>query len=286
MLSFKYFTDVFIPIGIIFQYFMLHLLRLKLYKQGKTIILMTEVISIVSGKGGVGKTTIVANLAVTLTKQNKKVLVIDGNVSGPNLAMHLGIPLHYPTSLNDVLKEEAFVTQAIYKHVSGFSLIPASLTELNKAKVSFKDILFYLVGDYDYILIDAAAGINEEVEAAVEVADKVLIITNPELPALANAALTKKRVDEKGKAVLGVVLNKVRNEKYELSREDVENFLQLPVLSSIIDEKVVRESIALRKPVTTFKPLSRSARAINSLSYKIMGEKQPSFWDKVSSFLR
>ena len=77
---------------------------------------MTEIISIISGKGGVGKTTLVSNLAVSLTKTNAKVLVIDGNVTGANLGIHLGVPSVYPVSLNDVLNKNAFITQAIYRH--------------------------------------------------------------------------------------------------------------------------------------------------------------------------
>ncbi|MCK5452598.1 MAG: AAA family ATPase, partial [Candidatus Aenigmarchaeota archaeon] len=91
---------------------------------------MTEIISVVSGKGGVGKTTLVSNLAVALTKLGGKVLVIDGNVSGANLGIHLGVPSVYPVSLNDVLHKDAFITQAIYRHASGFNIIPASLNAL------------------------------------------------------------------------------------------------------------------------------------------------------------
>ena len=90
---------------------------------------MTRILSVVSGKGGVGKTTLVSNISASLVKAGKNVLVIDGNVTGSNLHIHLGIEAtDNMITLNDVLEDKAFITQAIYRHPLGFSIIPASLS--------------------------------------------------------------------------------------------------------------------------------------------------------------
>ena len=86
---------------------------------------MEKIIGIVSGKGGVGKTTFTANIGAALAGMDQKVLVIDGNLSGANLGLHLGLSNFYPFSLNNVLRGEVSLNHAIYKHPLGFDIIPA-----------------------------------------------------------------------------------------------------------------------------------------------------------------
>lgn len=82
---------------------------------------MTRIISVLSGKGGVGKTTLVSNLGASLVKRGKNVIIIDGNVTAPNLSLHLGIPF-YPITLHDVLKNKVPIESAIFHHESGLKL--------------------------------------------------------------------------------------------------------------------------------------------------------------------
>lgn len=236
---------------------------------------MTEVVAVISGKGGVGKTLVVSNLAVALTGLGRKVLVIDGNVTGPNLGLHLGVRDLSPVSLNDVLRHETFVTQAVYRHPSGFSLIPASLAELGADMAGFKHLFYELLGDYDFILVDAAAGVGGEVEAAVEAADKILLITSPELPSVANTALAKKLAELHGKPIAGVAVNMVRGERHELKAGDIEDFLRLPIVSRIPEHPRVREAIAMGRPVLEHKPRSASSFEFERLARLLAGEEMP-----------
>ncbi|MBW6451406.1 MAG: P-loop NTPase [DPANN group archaeon] len=244
---------------------------------------MTEIISIVSGKGGVGKTTLVSNLAISLTDMKQNVLVIDGNVTGANLGLHLGVPIVVPISLNDVFDGNAIITQAIYKNASGFSIIPASLTSLNTDLSQLKFVIFNLLGNYDYILIDAAAGADDEVRAAIQASDKSIIITNPELPAVTNATLVKKFVIDNGKEVIGVVINRKRNEKYELKNEDIEKFLELPIIGNIQEYSKVRESIAFGIPIVKHKPYSEPTNSIKNIA-RIMLNEEPVNRDLITRF--
>ncbi len=236
---------------------------------------MTDIISVISGKGGVGKTTVVSNLGCALAKRGKKVLVIDGNVTGASLALHLGVPDMHPTSLNDVLENKAFLTQAIYNHPSGFLVIPAKLNDLEANLGGLEKHLGGLVGTNDVILIDAAAGVSEEVEAAVNVSDKVLIVTNPEHAAVLNALTAKKLAQKKGKDILGIALNNVRGEKHELTCDQIEALLEVPIIAKIPHQWKVLSAISKRQPFVETAPKSAATKAIHDLSYTITGETVP-----------
>ncbi len=236
---------------------------------------MAEIISVVSGKGGVGKTTLVSNLAVALTKINRNVLVIDGNVSGANLGIHLGVPSVYPVSLNDVLHKNAFITQAIYRHASGFNIIPASLSALGANSQRLKHTLYDILGDYDIILIDASAGVNKEMRSALEASDSCIIITNPELPALSNALLAKKEAIKLNIPIKGIVINKSTEQKYEVKDKDIIDFIELPMLGKIKDHRKVKESIAIGKPILEHRPHNTSSHNIREIAHKISGIEPP-----------
>ena len=125
---------------------------------------MAKIISVISGKGGVGKTTTVSNLGAALVSKGKEVIVIDGNVTTPNLSLHLGIPF-YPLTLHDVLKKKIPITSAIYEHPSGLKIIPASLSVDAMKGVSMEKMenaLWSLLGSADIILVDSAAGLGRE----------------------------------------------------------------------------------------------------------------------------
>ncbi|MFB6190618.1 MAG: AAA family ATPase, partial [Candidatus Nanohaloarchaea archaeon] len=118
---------------------------------------MTRVISVVSGKGGTGKTTMTANIGTALAQQGEDVLLIDGNFSGANMAQHFGLGFQ-DVSLNDVLEGEAYITQAVSKHPAGVSVLPASVLEFNAQPENLKHSIVEFLGDKDFVFIDAAAG--------------------------------------------------------------------------------------------------------------------------------
>ncbi len=248
---------------------------------------MTKIIAVVSGKGGVGKTTIVSNLAAAMSINNKNVLVIDGNVSGPNLAIHLGIPEVPPISLNDVVKNHAYIMQAIYQHPLGFKVIPASMAELEAELGGLKQHLSRLLGVYDVILIDSAPGVNEEVRASIEVADEVLIVTNPEMPAVKNALMVKELAEQMGKPMAGVIVNIVRNEKHELSMDEIEHALQARVIGKVKEHSKVREAISHGVPVVVHAPRVHVSREIKRIAHHLLDEEPPreSLIEKITSFL-
>ncbi|MBU3896311.1 MAG: cell division ATPase MinD [Nanoarchaeota archaeon] len=252
---------------------------------------MTRIVTVISGKGGVGKTTTVTNLGMSLMKQGLNVIIIDANVTTPNLSLHLGIPF-YPVTLHDVLKGDADPNQAIYEHPSGLRIIPASLrteelAETNIGKLN--RVLFNLLGKSDIIIIDAAAGLGKEALAAVNVADELIIVTNPELPAVTDALKTVKVAEQFGTKILGVVLNRYRGLKHEMVIEDIQHMLEVPILSIIPEDIAVPRSIASKIPVVHFSPTSKSARAFNKLAANISGtefvEKQGNIIERLFGWM-
>ncbi|MCD6477826.1 MAG: cell division ATPase MinD [Candidatus Aenigmarchaeota archaeon] len=253
---------------------------------------MARVVTLVSGKGGVGKTTISSNLGVILNSLGKKTIIVDGNITTPNLSFHLGVPL-YPVTLHDVLKGKANIKDALYIHPSGLGLIPGGigiddLEDIDLSKLP--NSLRKLDNDADIILLDGAAGLGKEALKSIEVADDVIIITNPDLPSVTEALKVKKISEEYGKNVVGVIVNRVKRNKAELTSEEIENMLELPILGKIPEDPTVIKSIHMKMPVVNFSPYSPSSMAIRKLGADLVGEEfrmgGVGFFQKLINWLR
>src|SRR3989338_9181142 len=139
---------------------------------------MAKLITITSGKGGVGKTTTAINLGAALNAFGKDVIILDANLTTPNIGLHLGAPI-VPISLNHVLLGKAKIIDAIYEHESGTKIVPSSLSirELRRLEHGkLKDVGRRLRRMADFILYDSAAGLGEEALAAIESADELIIV--------------------------------------------------------------------------------------------------------------
>ena len=236
---------------------------------------MTRKIAIIGGKGGVGKTTITSNLAYALTELGEDVIAIDGNMTTPNLGMHVGMHLAQKT-LHDVLKGDTKLARALYHHPFGFKLIPASisvdaLTGTDPEKLA--TVTFYLTGRADYILIDCAAGLGREAVSAIDAVDEILLITNPDLPSVTDALKTASIAKRMGKDIIGVVVNRRKRKEHELSLKEIKELLELPVISQIPEDKLIAESIAAKQPIIEYAPGSDAAIEINRLAHKMTGRR-------------
>ena len=243
----------------------------------------TKITSILSGKGGVGKTTLTFNLGTALTDLGKNVLIIDGNLTTPNLGIHAGIPL-YPTSLHDVLKGKVDIYEVMHILPTGLKIIPASIN-INDLKGVEPELLAStlkdLTGKLDFVLIDGAPGLGKEALSVLKSSNEVIGITTPELPALTDLLKSIRIVEEYKKEYLGNVINMVRNKKYEPKKDHITTLLEdVPILEVIPHDEHVKYALAKRMPVVHHKPNSRASLKIKSLAAKLTGKEIKIPWYK------
>ncbi len=236
---------------------------------------MTKFIVIASSKGGVGKTTTAINLGTALTVFGREVIIVDCNISTPNVSLYLGAP-NVPITLHDVLNRNKKITDALYMHSHGLKIVPASPSVKNKGKIDYKKLtklIKNLSGMADFIIMDSSAGINDESISAIKMGDEILVVSTPELPAVCDALRTIKTAKEHKKKVSGVILTRVYEDELELTKKDVETLLETPVVGIIPEDETIREAVKMKSPVTHSHPNSPSSLGYKQLAAELLGEK-------------
>lgn len=234
---------------------------------------MGRIIAIVSGKGGVGKTTTAINLGAALNKLGKDVVVVDVNLNTPNIGIHLGAPI-VPITLNNVLKGKANITDAIYEHVSGTKIIPSSLsvkeiTNFNTKKIP--TIIKQLKDMTDFVVLDSAAGFSEEAIATMDAGEEIIVVTNPEMPSVTDALKAIKVAKERGKEVKGIIVTRHRNENYEMSLASIKSMLEAPIIGLIPEDPAVKKALNRRDAVVHVYPKSKVSKKYIEIAKKIIG---------------
>lgn len=239
---------------------------------------MRRTIGVVSGKGGVGKTTLVANLSLALHGMGENVIAVDGNLGTANLSLHFGL-VHFPITLHDVLEGGADVGQAIYTHNTGLRIIPSSLS-LRYSKSSGKR-LKDIVGSLDGMtLIDSSPGLHDQSIDTINACDEVLVIATPEASSLTDAMKVITVAREMEKKLLGVIINRSRGKKHEFTGEEVSAALGLPVIGTIPEDGLVRESAFCGMPLVLYNPFAKASMAFKTIAASLVGKtyRPPPLW--------
>lgn len=234
---------------------------------------MSKVYAIISGKGGVGKTTTAINLGTSLNHLGEDVIIVDANLTTPNVGIHLGAPI-VPVTINHALKNKAKFEEAIYEHESGTKVMPASLSLKETEKIDYKELselMNKLRKITSYIFIDSAAGLGEEARSAIQASDEIIIVTNPEISAVTDALKTIKLAEEKNKPVTGFILTRYRGKAPEMSITNIGEMLEVPLLGIIPEDDAVRESQAMKNAVIYTHPKSIAARNYINTGRRILG---------------
>ena len=234
---------------------------------------MSRLITIASGKGGVGKTTTSINLRTALNYFGKDVIIVDANLTTPNIGLHLGAPI-VPISLNHILNGKAKISDAIYEHESGTKIIPSSLSindlkNLNHSKL--KEVGRKLRKMADIVIYDCAAGLGEEALAAMDASDEIIIVTNPEVPAVTDALKTAKMIEQMGKNVKGVIVTRVRKSKTEMPISNISEMLELPILGVVPEDDKVQAALAIKEALIHAYPKSKAAKEYKKIAAKLIG---------------
>jgi septum site-determining protein MinD len=245
-------------------------------------LMSAKIVTITSGKGGVGKTTAIANIAVALASNGAKVCCIDGDIGLRNLDVVLGLENRIVYDIVDVIEGRCRLRQAMIrdKRFPELFLIPASQTR-DKSAVSPSDMVRLgdeLRNEVDWVLIDSPAGIERGFRNAIAAADQVLVITNPEVSAVRDAdrVIGLLEAEEKGSPFLIINRlnpNMVKNHDM-LSVEDVIDLLAIRLIGVVPEDETVIMGTNRGAPIA-LEAKSEAGQAFRNIGQRLMGQDVP-----------
>ena len=260
-----------------------------------------KVITVTSGKGGVGKTTATANLGAALASLGHKVVCIDGDIGLRNLDVVLGLENRIVYDLVDVVEGRCRLRQAMIrdKRLPDLFLIPAAQTR-DKSAVSPSDMVNLadeLRPDYDWIFIDSPAGIERGFRNAVAPADIVLVVTNPEVSAVRDADRIIGLVEAEEKGPARLLINRIKPEMVRrgdmLAVNDILELLAVELIGLVPDDEDVLMSTNRGTPVV-LDGKSKAGQAFRNVARRLIGEEVPfmqldeasGFFNRISRLIR
>lgn len=241
-----------------------------------------KVVTITSGKGGVGKTTATANLAVALASIGQKVVCIDGDIGLRNLDVVLGLENRIVFDLVDVVEGRCRLRQAMIrdKRLPELFLIPAAQTR-DKSAVSPSDMVRLcedLRPEFDWILIDSPAGIERGFRNCLAPADIILVVTNPEVSAVRDADRIVGLVEAEEKGPARLIINRLNPAMTKrgdmITANDVLELLAIELIGVIPEDENVIISTNRGQPIA-LDPKTKAGQAFHNIARRLMGEQVP-----------
>ena len=248
---------------------------------------MGNIIAIISGKGGVGKTTTTANLGIGIALQNKKCIILDFDIGQRNLDLTLGLENRVVYNMIEVMDGEVKLKQALIKCKVSENLffLAASQTKdksvLESSKV--KKLLDEIKDDYDYILLDAPAGIESGYEHTIEFADTAIVVVNPDISSIRDADRAIGILDSKSQKVKDgqdiakyliinrIDINLIKKGKM-LKSDDILDILDIKLIGKVPEDNNMINSLNKGKPII-LNPKSKAGQAYSRISSRILGKK-------------
>lgn len=243
---------------------------------------MGEAIVVTSGKGGVGKTTTSANLGTALALLGRKVCMVDTDIGLRNLDVVMGLENRIIYDLVDVAEGRCRLNQALVKdkRFDELYMLPAAQTK-DKHDVTpeqVRKIVEDLKPDYDYVIIDCPAGIEQGFDNAVAGADQAIVVTTPENAAVRDADRVIGILEQRGFKSPKLIINRIRPNMLKsgdmLEIDDICQVLAIDLIGIVPDDEVVIKSANLGEP-TVMNPSSRAAIAYRNVARRILGETVP-----------
>lgn len=242
---------------------------------------MSEVIVITSGKGGVGKTTTTANVGTGLAKLGYSVVLIDTDIGLRNLDVVMGLENRIVYNLVDVIEGNCRIKQALIKDkkYSNLFLLPSAQTR-DKTSVSpeqMKKLTDELREEFDYIILDCPAGIEQGFKNAIAGADRALIVTTPEVSAIRDADRIIGLLEANEVSKLELVINRIRMDMVKrgdmMSQEDVVDILAIDLIGIVPDDENIVIATNQGEPLVGTECLA--GKAYMNICKRILGEKVP-----------
>jgi len=243
---------------------------------------MSEVIVITSGKGGVGKTTTTANLGVGLAMRGKKVVLVDTDTGLRNLDLLLGLENRIMYDLIDVTEGRVPYRKALVRHkkYESLFLLPTSQVK-DKMAVNPQqliDLCNEMRKEYDYILIDCPAGIEQGFKTAIAGADCAIVVTMPEISAVRDADKIIGELGRAEKSNIKLIVNRIRPQMVRkgemLDMDDINDILSIECIGQVPDDEMVVTSTNRGEPVVS-SDSSQAGQAYRNVVGRICGEDIP-----------
>ena len=243
---------------------------------------MGEVIVITSGKGGVGKTTAAANLGTGLALQGKKVVLIDSDIGLRNLDVVMGLENRIVYDLVDVTEGACRLKQALIrdKRHETLYLLPAAQTR-NKNAVSpeqMKQLCQDLRQDFDFVIIDCPAGIEQGFQNAIAGADRALVVITPEVSSVRDADRIIGLLEAEGKTQPKLIVNRIRPHMVKkgdmMDIDDIIDILAIDLIGIIPEDEYIVVSTNRGEPAVV-NPVSPAGKAYKNIVRRLLGENVP-----------
>ncbi|MCI7342865.1 MAG: septum site-determining protein MinD [Fusobacterium necrophorum] len=241
---------------------------------------MSQVIVVTSGKGGVGKTTTTANIGAGLAEKGHKVLLIDTDIGLRNLDVVMGLENRIVYDLVDVIEGKCRIPQALIKdkRCSNLSLLPAAQirdkNDINEEQM--KTLIEALRKDFDYIIIDCPAGIEQGFKNAIAAADRAIVVTTPEISATRDADRIIGLLEANGIKEPKLIVNRIRmdmvKENNMLSVEDMLDILAIALIGVVPDDESIVISTNKGEPLV-YKGETLAAKAYRNIVERIEGKE-------------
>ena len=261
---------------------------------------MSEVIVITSGKGGVGKTTTSANVGTGLAKLNKKVVLIDTDIGLRNLDVVMGLENRIVYNLVDVVEGNCRIKQALIKdkRYPNLFLLPSAQTR-DKTSVTpeqMKVLIEELKEEFDYILLDCPAGIEQGFKNAIAGADRALVVTTPEVSAIRDADRIIGLLEANEIKKTDLIVNRIRMDMVKkgemMSIDDVVDILSINLIGAVPDDENIVISTNNGEPLVGSNALA--GQAYMNICKRILGEDVPlldlssksGLWSKLSNIFK
>ncbi len=242
---------------------------------------MSEVIVITSGKGGVGKTTTSANVGTGLAKLNKKVILIDTDIGLRNLDVVMGLENRIVYNLVDVVEGNCRIKQALIKdkRYSNLYLLPSAQTR-DKTSVTpeqMQKLIAELKEEFDYIILDCPAGIEQGFKNAIAGADRALVVTTPEVSAIRDADRIIGLLEANEIKRSDLIVNRIRMDMVKkgdmMSIEDVVDILSIDLIGAVPDDENIVISTNQGEPLVGSDTMA--GKAYMNICRRIIGEDVP-----------
>lgn len=242
---------------------------------------MGELIAVASGKGGTGKTSVSAAVACALAQADQRVLCIDCDVGLRNLDISLGLADACPLSFLDICEGGYPLSQATVHPALPtlhFLTAPMNRPPESIAADRFGTFLTAARNSYDYIFLDAPAGVEAGFKLAASFADRCILVTGPGPAAVRDAARTAQVLELMGKQNVRLVVNRINPKMVramDTTVDDVMDTAGLPLLGIVPEDKNVTLAAVFNQPLLKYKPRSAAAKACVRISKRIMGQPEP-----------